>query len=145
MHIERGQLIVATIQIDQASVASQGDRRQLAVTSTCQRSHCSTVIDFKSSQQRVIINPGLGQRLVAVRIDGFQLGFVRDSQRRQLVVAAVEFLKVPHRVDGTQISDLAVITIQIGDSGTVGQARDGLQVGVLVAFQLLYRGTSYFA
>ena len=44
-------IIVATIQIDQASVASQGDRRQLAVTSTCQRFHCSTVIDFKSSQQ----------------------------------------------------------------------------------------------
>ena len=60
----------------------------------------------------------------------------------QAVVARQQGLQLGQAADGAQVADGAVLTVQIGQRGAVGQASDCSQVGVVVALELSQRGTA---
>ena len=63
-------------------------------------------------------------------------------QRGQFVVARQQFFQVGQAVDDAQVTEGAVLTVQIGDGPTVSQSGDGGQVCIVVATKLFQRGTA---
>ena len=136
VQVQRGERVVIAAQFLQGSVACHVERGQGVVLAIDPVQRRATA-DVERGQLAVARDCGSGHRRVAVQANIGQVRLIGEREARQLVVAGIELLQIGHRVDGAQVGDLAVLTVQVGEGRAIGQASDGRQVGVLVATQAL--------
>ena len=133
---QAGDGAVLTVQIGQCGAVSQ----------TCNLSQFIVVVTPQVGQrraafhiERVQITTGAGecsQLFVAQDAQLGQFALAVDGERGQLVVLCKQGLQVGHVADGADVGDGAVLTVQIGQIGTVLQTRNLGQVIVVVTLEI---------